>query len=379
MTLDLDTLLRDADPLRNRSDDDAALLRAVRARVDRERDSAVLELGARRPRWRRRVALVAAAAAVLTAVPVALDLVDGNDGRPPLLAPAVAADGTIVCNEGYASIVDPRDAAVRLLPDRLPSGWSYTRIFAREDTITRCVPPSLTALRQDAQGRVTGRVSVTGPVAADVDQGALVEASVPDTVFGHDALRFDLQPHDVPVHRWVWTDDQGRQWSAEASGMPLDEGRQVLTAVTIDGPRISWAATAQPGWTLVHLREGAPYGVSPGQLTWWVEMTTGTEMRMLQVYVPEGADVPLLADSAVGDQLTTVGGAPAVLGRPRGGEDAGGPPGSEPTTPVLVEVAPGTVAWSWGAADELPEVQAMLESLRQVGATDPRLSQYGTD
>jgi hypothetical protein len=44
-----------------------------------------------------------------------------------------------------------------------------------------------------------------------------------------------------------------------------------------------------------------------------------------------------------------------------------------------MEVAPGTVAWSWSVRGDLPEAQAMLESLRQVSATDPRLERYGTD
>lgn len=142
--------------------------------------------------------MVAAAAAVLTAVPLVLGLVDGDDGRPPLLPPAVAADGTIICGSGYTTAVDPEDSAVRLLPDRLPSGWSYTRIFAREDTITRCVPPSVTALRTDSDGRVSGRVSVTGPVEAHVDRGELVDSSVPDTVFGHAALRLTCSPKTSP-------------------------------------------------------------------------------------------------------------------------------------------------------------------------------------
>jgi hypothetical protein len=46
---------------------------------------------------------------------------------------------------------------------------------------------------------------------------------------------------------------------------------------------------------------------------------------------------------------------------------------------VLVEMAPGTVAWSWSVGDDLPEVQELLASLRQAGAADPRLARYGTD
>jgi hypothetical protein len=185
---------------------------------------------------------------------------------PPLLPPAVATEGSITgsitCATGYVSAIAPGDVAVRLLPDRLPSGWSYAQIFARENPTARCVPPSLTALRADATGLVTGRISVTGPVDARIDQGKLTARTVPDTVFGYAARRFD-DTVDVPVHRWVWSDEQGRQWSAEVSGMPLAEARQALAAVSIDGPRIAWDPAAAPGWTLVHLREGAPYSGPP--------------------------------------------------------------------------------------------------------------------
>jgi hypothetical protein len=82
---------------------------------------------------------------------------------------------------------------------------------------------------------------------------------------------------------------------------------------------------------------------------------------------------------AGGDRLTTVGGHAAVLGRPRGGEANGGPPGSTPTTPLFVEVAPGTRAFSWAAEQDLDDVERMLASLRQVAGDDPRLERYGTD
>ena len=97
--------------------------------------------------------------------------------------------------------------------------------------------------------------------------------------------------------------------------------------------------------------------------------------------VSHGDPVPLLAGVGVGEQVTSVGDRPAVLSHPRplGSEQAGGAPRTE-SVPVLVEVAPGTVAWSWSVGGDLPEVQAMLESLRQVSATDPRLEPwYGTD
>ncbi len=382
MTRDLDTLLRDADPLRGRSDDDAALLLAARARVDRERAGAV-PAPARHRRWSHRLTLVAAAAAVITAVPLVLSVLGGDDGPPALVPPAVAANGEITCGTGYATAVDPGDASVRLLPGRLPTGWSYTKIFAREETTAgTCIPPSLTALHQDPEGRVTGRIAVTGPVDAHVDQGRIVAGSVPDTLFGHEARRFHLQPVDVVFHRWFWTDDEGRQWSVEASGMPLEEARRELSAVSINGSDVAWNGAAAPGWTLVHLREGAPYGIV-GQLNWYVEMTDGTGPRMVQVGVLRGATVPLLALTGVGETVTTVGGHPAVLSQMRtsgtsGSAETDVPPGAV-TRPVLVEVVPGTVAWSWSVGDDLPQVQELLASLRQADAEDPRLARYGTE
>lgn len=379
MTRDVDTLLRGADPLLGRSDDDTAVLGAARARVDRERAAAVRVPAHRRPRWARRIVLVAAAGAVLTAVPLVLSAVTGDDGtRPPLLPAAVAADGTIQCGSPYVSAVDPKDAAVRLLPDRLPPGWSYTKIFARDFRPTAtCIPPSLTALRENPDGLVTGRISVTGPVDARLDEGKLATRSTPDTVLGHAARRIDVQQADIAFHRWVFTDEQGRRWSVEASGMPLAEARQELAAVTIAGSRVTWDAAAAPGWTLVHLRQSPPYGAN-SRLTWWVDLTDGHQRRLLQVYLTEGETVPLLASTAVGDRVTTVAGHPAVLAHPRGGAEAGEAPGTE-TTPVLVELAPGTVAFSWATADDLPDVEHMLASLKQVPRDDPRLQRYSPD
>jgi hypothetical protein len=379
VTRDLDTLLRDADPLRDRPADDGALLRAARERVDRERADLVPDR--RRPRWPHRVALVAAAAAVLTAVPLVIGAVSGDgDGRPPFLEAAVAANGEIICASGYTTTVPPGESAVRLLPDQLPSGWSYTTIFVRSDASAGCVRPSLTALREDPTGLVTGRISVTGPVDARIDRGGLVADTVADTAFGYAARRFDATT-EYETHRWVWTDEEGRQWSAEASGMPLAEARQELAAVSIDGADLAWNGAAAPGWTLVHLRQGAPYGVS-GTLTWWVELTDGGARRFFQVWVGD-PDVPLLATTGVGEQVTTLDGHPAVLGQVRindapPGTESDTPPGSA-SRPVLVELAPGTVASSFSMGEDLPEVERMLTSLRQVAPDDPRLERYGTD
>lgn len=381
MTRDLDTLLRDADPLRDRpADDDSAVLLAARARVDRER-SAVIP---RRP-WRRRVVVIAAAAALLTAVPLALSAVLGSDSPQRGLPAAIAAaNGAIQCGSGYAAAVHPRDASVRLLPDRLPAGWSYTKIFARDEVAYGwCVPASFAALQVAPDGTVTARLAVTGPVPARMDQLKLHGRSEPDTVGGHPAKRYDLQSNsDVAVHHWIWNDDMGRLWQAEVSGLPLEEAEQALATVTTDGSQVSWDAPAAPGWRQVQLRTGAPYGVDPHELIWYADLTGGP-MRTLTVTDAHDARVPLWAYAGVGDQLTTIGGRPAILGQVRvdqapPGAQTDTPPGSV-TRPVAVEIRPGTQASTWATSDELPEIERMLASLRQVGADDPRLKKYGTD
>ena len=384
MTRDLDALLRGADPLGDRSPDDDALLRPLRERVDAERAGAVPLR--RRPRWVHRAALVAAAAAVVTAVPLVVStLGDGRDGPPALLAPAVAAtigaDGTISCQGSYTAAVPVEDARVRLLPDRLPEGWSYDELFARQDDPAACGPVSLAALRTDATGVVTGRVSVTGPIAADVDRGGFV-SSLPDTLFGRPARRFDATAEGTEYHHWIFSDEQG-QWAAEASGMPLDEARQTLAAATIDGPQVTWdAATAEPGWRLVHLRTGPPYGIVPGRFTWYVDLMDGAQPRSLDVTVTD-PPVPLIAIAGIGEQVTTLDGHPAVLLPLRTtGPVAPGTmtdvPGGTSTQHVLVELAPGTVAHCM-AFDDLADVEEMLASLRQVPADDPRIEEHGVD
>ncbi|MGY1843185.1 hypothetical protein [Modestobacter sp. SYSU DS0875] len=379
MTRDPDALLRAADPA-GHDPDDPALLTRVRARVDAERATTAPAGGHRSP-WPRRVVLIAAAAAALTAVPLVISAFqDDGGGAPTLLSPAVATDGSISCGNAYASAVRPEDAEVRLLPDRLPSGWSYRSIMVRHNSrASTCIPPSLAVVRQDEAGLVTARIAVTGPVDARVDQPHLVDGSVPDTVLGHPALRFDVQASTTDLRRWVWTDDQGQQWSVEAAGMPLEEARQALAAVLVDGTRVSWDPAAGPGWDVVHQREGAPYTTPQNVTTWWTELTDGEITRVLDVEVPGPVLLPLAATADVGDRLTTLGGRPAIIARPQGGEADGGPPGSTPRTFLLVEPAPGTVALVTPPDDERTEFEQMLASLRQVPADDPRLARYGTD
>ena len=381
MTRDLDTLLRDADPLRDRPADDD-VLRAARARVDAER-AGVVPL--RRRHWPRRVALIAAAAAAITAVPLVLSaLHDDPHGRQVLPAAIAAANGQIQCGSGYASAVHPQDTSVRLLPDALPNGWSYSKIFARDEVeYGWCVPPSLTALQVAPDGTVTARLAVTGPVPARMDQLKLHGHSAPDTVQGQPAKRYDLQSNtDVAVHHWIWNDDQGQLWQAEVDGLPLADAQQVLAVAATDGTQVVWNAAAAPGWRQVQLRGGPPYGVDPHRLIWYAEMTGGP-MRTLTVTDAHEGRVPLWTNAGVGDQLATIGGHPAILGQVRGPAPAVSGetdvPAGTVTRPVAVEITPGTEAWTWSTPDELPAIERMLASLRQVAATDPRLKKYGTD
>ncbi|WP_299955870.1 hypothetical protein [uncultured Modestobacter sp.] len=379
MTPDLDSLLRAADPA-GRTPDDAALLARVRDRVDVERAGS-LPAGHRRSPWPRRVTLIAAAAAVLTAVPLVISAVqDDGGGAPALVSPAVAADGSISCADGYASVVRPEEAEVRLLPDELPSGWAYRSIMVRHNSrASTCIPPSLAVVEQDAAGVVTARLAVTGPVDARIDRLHLVDESEPDTVLGHPALRFDVQASTTGLRRWVWTDGQGQQWSVEADGMTLEAARQALTAVRVDGPQVGWDPTLSPGWVVVHQRAGAPYATPQHVTTWWTELTDGEITRVLDVEVFGPVQLPLAVGADVGDRLTTLAGRPAIIARPQGGEADGGPPGSTPRTFVLVEPTAGALALVAPPDDERSGFEQMLASLRQVPSDDPRLARYGTD
>ena len=382
MTDDIDTRLRRALPPDPTDESMQELLARARQRVDTERRHPAPPRG-HRLRPRTRLGLVAAAAAVITAVPVVASVVGEDGGRVPSVLPvAVAGNGELVCGAGYASIVAPAQAQVRLLPDRLPAGWAYTEISARHERSQGCHAESLVALRLDPTGVVGARVAVSGPVDAHVDGPLVDRDSVPDAVFGAQARRFDYAPDtdpfvDVEVHRWVWTDDTGLQWSAEVVGLGLADARRQLTGVTIDGAAVTWAGV-DPGWTLVHRRTGAPYVVPTGGTIWTVALTGGVEGHGFDVYTTPEPHLPVAADAYVGDRLTTVDGHDAVVSPPRGGEADGGAPGSSPLVTIALDVAPGVAAFSRTQAGDVTAVEHLLASLRQVPADDPRIEEYGT-
>jgi hypothetical protein len=359
----------------------AALLERARRRVDAERSGGAPPR-VRRLRPRTRVALVAAAAAVLTAVPVAVSVVNQDDGTGPSgLSVAVAQNGQFVCTNGFATAVDPAEADVRLLPDQLPAGWEYTQILVRHERSQNCDVPSLVALQVDPSGVVTGRLAVTGPVDAFINTPVVDRNSVPDTVFGAPARRFDLAADparaiDHELHRWVWSDDTGRQWSAEVVGFDLDEARRQLAGVAVEGSAVTWQAV-DPGWSLIHLRTGPPYDLPTGGTSWMVSATGGLEGRGYDVYANPEPHLPAAASAWIDDRLIEVAGHPAVISPVRGTEADGGPPGSTGYLTLAVDVEPGVLAISRFDPGDLDGVQAMLGSLRQVAPDDPRIATYG--
>jgi len=384
MTDDIDVQLSNARPRDLADEPMQALLQRVRQRVDTERHQTA-PAPVRRLRPRTRLALIAAAAAAITAVPVVASVVGQDDDSSLALLPvAVAVDnntGEVFCASGYASVLDPADAQVRLLPDQLPTGWAYTEVLARHETMQDCDAPSLVALRLDPAGVVTGRVAVSGPFTTSLD-AALGAATVPDTLFGHPAYRFDISPGSVradgvEVHRWVWSDDAGQVWTAEAIGLTLDDARRQLTGASIDRDAVTWAAV-DPGWTLAHLRTGPPYVLNGGNI-WRVQLTGGVEGRGFDVYSGADSRLPAAARAWVGDRVTDLDGQAVVLSPPRGGEAEGGAPGSAPLVTIGVDVEPGVAAYARVQSGDVESAEQMLTSLRQVPTDDARIEKYGTD
>jgi hypothetical protein len=373
VTRDLDTLLRDADPLRTRPGDDVSLLATVRERIDRDREPVSSPHG-RRMTWPRRIGLAAAAAAVLTAVPLVLSAVLPDDAglQQHVVPAAVAGDGTIDCGTGFAAVIDPADADPRLLPDQVPHGWRLTEVFARESSTTGwCIPPSLAVLQFGPDEVVSGTLRVIGPIQAVIDDRSM-GGSTPDTVDGH-AARLFTAADGGPLNRWIWTDDHGQQWEAESDGASLEQARTALAAVATSGSRISWSPARAAGWTAVHVRTGAPYSTHRQGLEWYMRFDGHGREQMLEVDRDGGPTVPLAARAQVGSRLTTLGGRPAVIS-PGDGVPA--------ATAVQVEVGPGTTAWGRAAGDDLADLAdltTMLTSLRDVQRDDPQLARYGTD
>ncbi len=363
---DLDDLLRAADPLAEPGSDAVTQAHLASAgAVLTHRVAAAERRGKVRipRRWRRRLLGVAAAVVVLpTAAVVIGPTVAARFGaRAPFVGTAVASDGRLTCEGGYAQAIPPATAPVRLWPAALPTGWKVTTVYARRPGgINWCTAPSLVAARTDRTGLITGTVSLTGPVAGiSLDDHT---ENAPDRVGVYRATRLTARDH-TGYHTWVVTDASGAQWFAAVDGYPLTQARAVLAAATLGGT-VTWNPHRAPGLTVVHSRTGAPYPTTVRTgLDWYLDLDAHGVHRQMEAWTrPGGASVT--AQVTVGTRLLTVHGTQMLVGIVDG----------RPTA-VYADTPSGAVAWS-DVAGDLSQVEARLLSLTNLPASDPRLRIY---
>jgi RNA polymerase sigma-70 factor, ECF subfamily len=346
-------------------------LRRIRASLDGRRLAPIdVELAnPSRPHLRRRVAIVAAVAAVGSAVPVAAGIVLGQDRAGRLLPAAVAGDGRLQCGGGYAKAIPPGKASLRLLPADLPSGWSLKRVFARDES-TRgwCTPASLTAIAAGADGVVSASLHVTGPVQAIVGGD---QAMASDVIDGSKAVRYG--DDEMRFYAWIWTDDVGQEWQAEVAGYGLDEARAVMSAVRTEGTDVTLAASGAPQFHVVHRRTGKPYATSWNALAWYVDLDDKGAERSLHVRQQLTDIVPIAAHLRAGARLITIAGKPAILYPRTGNPDKGD---GKSFRVLLVEDRPGVVVQTELHDGELPEISRVIGSLSNTDPGDERLERY---
>jgi hypothetical protein len=368
-------LLASSDPQRGGSTDetDAARLVAIRAMVDTAVTAVEPSPSTKRTRsvGPRGLVVVGVTVAVLAALAVLVPALLPDGARAPLSDAAIADGGRLNCDEGYAAAIPPRDADLRLLPARLPSGWTLTRIFAREETFRGyCVPPSLTVADPDQPWR---RMSVYGPFPA-ISLDGLGEGT-PVTVVGRPGLRFDYDfasPHEL--HRWVWTDGAGQTWMAETSGYPLTEADTVVATVSTEGDRVRWEpADPTRRLSVLHQRNGPPYPTDSRSLAWYVDLDGPGGPLSLQVSKTYRDDpAPLLASTSPGPfgEVTRLNGRTLILNHEGGRESP---------TLLAYEWAPGVVVQAEIRSHALADALAIIGSLTDVPADDPRLETYALD
>ncbi|HEV8528984.1 MAG TPA: hypothetical protein VGS60_15775 [Actinomycetes bacterium] len=367
-------LVATSDPQRGGSTDeaDAARLVAIRAMVDTVVTAVEPSPSTKRTRrvWPRGLVVVGVAV-VLAALGVLVPALVPDRARAPLSDTAIADGGRLNCEEGYAAAIPPRDADLRLLPARLPSGWTLTRIFARDETFRGyCVPPSLTVADPDRSWR---RMSVYGPFPAiSLDE---LGAGRPVTVGGRPGLRFDdevASPREL--HRWVWTDQSGQTWMAETSGYPLTEADTVVAAVSTAGDRVRWEpADPTSRLSVLHQRSGPAYSTDSRSLAWYVDLDGPSGPLRLQVTKTYRDDpAPLLASTSPGPfgEVRRLNGRTLIL------NDEGG---RESPAFLAYEWAPGVIVNAEIRGHALADTLAIIGSLTAVPADDPRLETYALD
>lgn len=380
---DLDDLLRAADPLTAPGSDavtrahlasaGAVLTHRLATTATATATRDVRTAGRVPRRWRRRLLGVAAAVVVLPTVAVVIGptvaarLGDRASGGP-FVAAAVASDGQLSCEGGYARAIPPDTAPIRLWPTALPTGWKITTVFARRTSGTNwCTAPSLIAAHTDRTGLITGTVALTGPVAGiDVDHLGIEindrAKTAPDRIGPYEATRLTDRDH-TGYHTWVITDSSGAQWFAAVDGYPLARARAVLAAATL-GRTVTWDPRRAPGLTVVHRRTGAPYPTTVRDgLDWYVNLSAGRHARAVEVWDRPGSPA-VTSEATIGTRVVTVHGTRMVVNIVDGHPNA-----------VYADTPSGAIAY--GDVDgDLPHVEAMLLSLRDLPADDPRLRTY---
>lgn len=249
--------------------------RQVVAAEARDEELDVRVVGASRRRRLLPVAVLAAAAAAAAAVTVALLTAD-DDGPTVVLAagdsaaPGIAADGDLDCHTGMARVAAPADSVATLGYLSTDPVYELTELLVREERWNcPAYAPSLGLVDVAADGVVDRYVTVYGPMLtapwADPDDYSVPPEgySIPiesTLVQGHAAQLLD---HSNPLwgtsYQAIWTDAEGRGWTANTGGLDEAELERTLAALVLadDGARVAgpdlfgMAATAYPSVTPV--------------------------------------------------------------------------------------------------------------------------------
>lgn len=246
--------------------------RAVAAAA-RDEVSDVRVVGA--SRRRRLVPVAVVAAALAAAVTVALLTAD-EDGPTVVLAagdaaaPGLAADADLDCHTGMARVAAPANSVATLGYLSTDPAYELTELLVREEQWNcPAYSPSLGLVDVAADGLVERYATVYGPLLtapwADPDEYSVPPDgySIPinsTLVQGHAAQLLD---HSDPLwgtsYQAIWTDAEGRGWTANTGGLDQAELERTLASLVLgdDGARVAgpelfgMAATAYPSVTPV--------------------------------------------------------------------------------------------------------------------------------
>lgn len=333
-------------------------------------------------RWRRPVAIAAAVAAAAAAVAVGVVSLNGEEPTVVLASdgtagPALVVDSDLDCHTGGNRVADPAATAATL--GYLPADPTYTltSLYVRE-LRWNCpaYSASLALVAVAADGRVDRYVTVYGPMVAvpwvDPDEtGAAVSST---TVQGHAAQFLD---HSDPVwgasHQAIWTDAEGRGWTADTGGLDATEVEEVLEALVLGADGAQVAGSELFGMTATSYENQAP--VHHWQPSWGFEYRTSSGDTISVDTTNEGAQettAPSLTGIADLRRVTVRDGKAAWLRVDDYSQTGGG-------HELIVKWREGPETWVSASthSDEVAAAEATLlhfvESLAPAAPDDPRL------